>query len=345
MEVIAFLLLALFIAIVIIVNAFYRSARKKDQNRLYVIENLGIQEHSDDFKENLGQLIQRLEASIPLSYMEQVKERVIREHKISLIDWENRWFEWKRFLIMTAILKNVPMYSREVDEVWHEKLMFTREYELFSDLFLERTLHHAPHPPGHSFDRSERAWFDTIYIILFKPTKFSISTWGPFLKHPLSEKILLDFQMMPMDVLKEKYFNIHCQEHVPAVASLVEFIIRYFQGQVDYLSKHYDLYGKSVKTFGKHSSSSYSDPALWMLGGMLFLTCFHHDEFDEKNEFFEKTTGSGDSGGSFIFSGCSSGGDSISGDPGGDSGSGSSCSSSSCSSSSCSSCGGGCGSS
>lgn len=338
MEVIAFLLLALFIAVVIIVNAFYRSARKKDQNHLYVKENLGIQEHSSAFQDHLSQLIQHLEASIPLSYMEQVKERVIREHKVSLTDWENRWFEWKRFLIMTAILKNVPMYSREVDEVWHEKLMFTREYEMFSEQFLRRTLHHAPNPPGHTFDRSERAWFDTIYIILFKPTKFSIATWGPFLKHPFSKQVLQDFQTMPMDVLKEKYFNIYAIDHVPAVAPLVELNIRYLQEQFVQLSKHYSTYGKSVKNFRKYSGTSYTDPALWMLGGILFMSYYHHDQFDQMiDDFFKEDEKNGDSG-SFIPSNCSSSGDSGSGDSG-DGGN------SSCSSSSCSSCGGGCGSS
>lgn len=179
MELIAFFLVAIFIITVIIVNVLYRSAKKVNHKKSYVLEDLGIQPRHE-LKEDVKALAQHLESSFVESYVERVKERVIREHKIGLTEWENRFFEWKRYLVMTAILKKVPMYSDEVDEIWHEMLMFTREYEEFSNRYLGTVLHHEPNLSGQSLNTEERSFFDLIYLLLFRPTKYSHHTWGAF---------------------------------------------------------------------------------------------------------------------------------------------------------------------
>ncbi|SEM88895.1 hypothetical protein [Lihuaxuella thermophila] len=331
MEVIAFVLLVSFIAIVIIVNAFYRAAKKSDRNRLYVLPDLGIQNHSEAFKRDMLAFIDHLEESLSESYVERVKERVIREHKISLMEWENRWFEWKRYLVMTALLKSVPMYSREVDEVWHEMLMFTREYDDFSKKFLKTMLHHAPNAPAQSFDPHERAWFDVIYALLFKPTKYSISTWGPFMKHPLSKTLMSDLQNRPLHELTAKYFNEHAMQHFPVVSGLVRFIVDELKNRLSEIDKHVRQQGTKVNKFAKNRAFHAGEPdlALWMLNGVLFLSLVHSDHFEELyEEMFPRQSSSHGSGCSAA-SGCSS---CTSGDSGG----------SSCSSSSCGG-GGGCG--
>jgi hypothetical protein len=338
MEVIAFVLLVLFIVIVIIVNALYRAAKKSDRNRLYVLPDLGIQNHSKSFKQDMRALIDHLEESLSESYVERVKERVIREHKISLTEWENRWFEWKRYLVMTALLKSVPMFSREVDEVWHEMLMFTREYEDFSKKFLNTMLHHAPNAPNQPFNRHERAWFDAIYVLLFKPTKYSISTWGPFLKHPLSKTLLNDLQNLSLSELTAKYFNEHAVMQIPVASGLVHFIVNFLKSRLLEINKHVMQKGADVYKFGKNRAfhAADSDMALWMLNGVLFLSLVHPDHFEEQYEaMFRKQSDGGSGGGSgcTAASGCSSCG---SGDSGG-----SSCSSSSCGGGGCG--GGGCG--
>ncbi|MBA4494907.1 hypothetical protein ACFO25_03885 [Paenactinomyces guangxiensis] len=344
MEMIAFFLLTLFIAIVIIVNAFYRSAKKSNRNRLYVLTDLGIQNHSESFKKDMCTLISHLEASLPEHYTEQVKERVIREHKISLTEWENRWFEWKRYLVMIALLKSVPMFSRDVDDVWHEMLMFTREYDEFSRKFLKTKLHHVPNAPDQPFNPHERAWFDIVYTLLFKPTKYSISVWGSFLKHPLSQELVNDLENGSFDQLSSKYLNQHAHTEVPASARLGRFIVQYLKSQIAEIHGYVYKHGTSVSKFRHHQSTkkSETDLALWMLNGVLFLSVFHPDHFAEQYQSLFR--GSVVQSGGSSPSGCSScgSGDNGGSDSGGsDGGGGSSCGGGSCGGGGCG--GGGCG--
>ena len=55
------------------------------------------------------------------------------------------------------------MFSKRVDDIWHEMLMFTREYETFSKKFYHELLHHTPNndPTPIPF---ERAFFDWVYL-------------------------------------------------------------------------------------------------------------------------------------------------------------------------------------
>ncbi|MFC7441959.1 hypothetical protein [Laceyella putida] len=343
MEVVAFILLAFFIAIIILVNALYRSAKKPRPRQVYTLPDLGMQEHNEEFGQELKAFIEHLDKSLDETYVERVKERVIREHKISLTEWDNRWFEWKRYLVITALMKNVPMYSREVDEVWHEMLMFTREYDDFSRRFLKTTLHHAPNDGDQPFNPHERAWFDTIYVCLFKPTKFSVQTWGAFLRHPLHRDVIQELKEESVTEIANRYFNAHTQENVPHVGKLVSFLIHYLKEKLAKIDEAVAKEGPSVSRFKRyrHSLVPHPDEALIMLTGVLFLSTYHEDEFAAQYQRLQlrSSTDGGShtySGCSYV-SGCSSGND---GGSGGDHG-GSSCSSSSCSSSSCG--GGGCG--
>jgi hypothetical protein len=280
MEVIAFYLLVQFIVIAIIVSSLYRSAKRVKKSQLYTLPGLGIQDHDGTFREDMEILIRHLDDALAEEYVERVKERMIRKHRISLTEWENRWFEWKRFLVMTALLKRVPMYSREVDEVWHEMLMFTREYEEFSKKFLKTVLHHAPNAPAEKFDPHERAWFDTIYVLLFKPTPYSHATWGPLLRHPLSPALLEEFKKGSVSELAVKYFNEHTQLNLPGVARLVRFLIRYLQRELEQIEQHVYEKGTSVSQFlERWPLHSRGEWPLWMLRSVLFLSWYYVDEF------------------------------------------------------------------
>lgn len=88
----------------------------------------------------------RLENAIPTGYEQRVKERLQqRNPHVSDTEWLWRWHEVKRFLLMGALLRRVDMYSEQVDEVWHEMLMFTREYQELCERFCGHMIHHAPH--------------------------------------------------------------------------------------------------------------------------------------------------------------------------------------------------------
>lgn len=78
-------------------------------------------------------IISRLEDSLNSEYMEKVKKRVLANHPSwTETDFNWRLFELKRYFLLAGILKSVPMFSDEVDEIWHEMIMFTKEYENFS---------------------------------------------------------------------------------------------------------------------------------------------------------------------------------------------------------------------
>ncbi len=36
------------------------------------------------------------------------------------------------------------MLSEDVDEIWHDMILFTKEYQRFSEKFLGKMLHHIP---------------------------------------------------------------------------------------------------------------------------------------------------------------------------------------------------------
>lgn len=54
--------------------------------------------------------------------------------------------EVKKYLVLSALHANraIPMFSRRVDETWHQFVLFTREYAAFSRTFFGRFVHHHP---------------------------------------------------------------------------------------------------------------------------------------------------------------------------------------------------------
>jgi hypothetical protein len=307
MEIIAGFLLVFFIGMSIVVNVLYRLAKKNKHQRLYVLPDLGVQDHGEGFRENFQALLQHLEQSLLEGYVERVKERVIREHQISLTEWDNRWFEWKRYLIMAALLKSVPMFSREVDEIWHEKLMFTREYGDFCRRYLKTALHHAPNKPDAPFNPQERAWFDLIYVLLFKPTQYSLQAWGPFLRYPLTQDFLDEFKKEDVGRLAEKYFNNQAQSHLPGVAHLVRYLIQYIKKQLEEVENHASKYGTDVHSFRQNTALQprNKDLALWMVNGIFFLSHYFPENFRQQHrELFGKAPWPEDGPGCFIASGC-----------------------------------------
>ncbi|KJK30867.1 hypothetical protein MMB75_05935 [Paenibacillus sp. P2(2022)] len=134
----------------------------------------------------ITELKELLERSIPASYAHNVKQRVMEAHpNLTEQEYDWRWHELKRYFMLCAIMNRVPMFSSDVDELWHEMLMFTREYQQFSGAFFGRMLHHAPHSGGSQLMPEERAWFDWLYVECFGWNRYSASLWGTFFNHPL----------------------------------------------------------------------------------------------------------------------------------------------------------------
>ncbi len=53
--------------------------------------------------------------------------------------------EFKKYVFLATITpENMAMTSPKVDEVWHQFILFTREYHAFCSQFVGRYLHHTP---------------------------------------------------------------------------------------------------------------------------------------------------------------------------------------------------------
>lgn len=71
--------------------------------------------------------------------------RVAKEHGYSKNDAANLVKEAKRMLYLSIISDQAVSPSLQVDDAWHEMLMFTRFYQEFAD-FIGGFIHHDPTP-------------------------------------------------------------------------------------------------------------------------------------------------------------------------------------------------------
>jgi hypothetical protein len=195
--------------------------------------------------------------------------------------------------LLTTIYENVPMYSREVDEIWHEMLMFTREYEAFSQKFIGRTLHHAPNVGSGQFDREQRAWFDMIYVLLFRHTAYSDETLGRFFRHPLAREVTDDFQRMTVEQLTEKYFQSTLFAHIPALPEMATAIITQLQSQLQKLAGYVKNDGTAAAPFVREMitplAQQNASQGMWLLH--LFLSIYYYEKFESMRKVLHKSIG------------------------------------------------------
>ncbi|PLS03088.1 hypothetical protein [Neobacillus cucumis] len=275
-------------------------------------------------------VLNKLNASLDEDYIQQVKGRFLQENpKLTEHDFEWWLFELKRYFLLSNILKITPMFSKEVDEVWHTMILFTQKYQIFSERFLGQMLHHTPniHPEPAP---QERAFFDWAFSQLFQVTKFSWKTWGSFFKYPVDTKLLKEFNESSIEALKEKYFKVNEDNK-----ELIEYLVSKMKKQLSEAEVMYQVDKKGrftrISTYGEMTSLSLV---------MVFFSYYYFDEYWNYAKLYAFANPGHYTSGctTAVFCGSSST-DHHHGDGGS---SHSSCSSSSCSSSNCSSCGSGC---
>jgi hypothetical protein len=268
----------------------------------------------------LHDIVNRLETAYQKEFGDRLKQRFLQKHPAldsSEFDWQ--LFELKRYFVLTTVLREVPMFSEPVDEIWHEMLLFSREYESFCHAFAGAVIHHAPHsdpaPNPHG-----RAWFDWVYCQLFEATPYSVYIWKNFFRSPLDQQQLREFRNRENAQLLPLYFNAN-----PAVRETAIQLIETLRNQ--------------MKTTRRPTLAQQVTDSSMLAGAttaFVFFSLYEAETFvEEMDKVIPNNSACG--GASFV---CAT--------PSDDSPSNnSSCSSSSCSSSSCSSssCGSSCGSS
>jgi hypothetical protein len=74
-------------------------------------------------------------------------EKLLKDHVVAgAFEAETLFTEVKRYLVLTQLNRDVSwqMYSIRVDEVWHQFVLFTREYAMFCEEHLGGFVHHRP---------------------------------------------------------------------------------------------------------------------------------------------------------------------------------------------------------
>ncbi|SDE51511.1 hypothetical protein SAMN02799630_05584 [Paenibacillus sp. UNCCL117] len=290
----------------------------------------------------------RMERALNETFTAKIRERVKAEHP-AMSDAEFNWkfLELKRYFLMTAVLRDVPMFSAPVDDIWHEMLMFTREYTRFGEAFVGSTIHHAPHTgEAAEPDPGGRAWFDWVYAQLFVPTPYSARIWGPFFRYPLSRELLEELQISPPSESLARLFNQTAAARYSDIRETTSLLLRLAREQAASARP-----GAAYKA--KRPQAGSPDYMPYLAGALMVYSAAEAADFDglmEQHLLEEEARQRAAASSSSCSSACGasywnddrddSGGDSsCSGDGGGSSDGGSS---SSCSSgSSCSSCGGG----
>ena len=260
----------------------------------------------------LKKLSDDLERSLSKSYMEDVEERVRKENKLKENEYEWRLLDLKRYFILTSLLKESPMFSAKVDELWHQMLMFTREYDDFSKKYLGAILHHRPNVNVLT-DPDLRGFFDWVYAELFLIRKENIHLYKGFFRYPVHPNIIDEFKKLPENELIDKYFKSDTK-YITTVLSLISSMKKTAVQLKDYEKSVIQEKMKKSKRVEDYNT---------MLVPFLSVSYFHYDEFLSYMKISSDSSSSCTSCGST--SSCSS----------------SSSDNSSSSGSSCSSCGGG----
>jgi hypothetical protein len=163
----------------------------------------------------LARLPDLLRHEAPYLSEKLLKLKVVRtaEEAVSLFS------EVKKYLVLCELHRDsmIPMFSRRIDEVWHQLVLFTAHYEDFSRTYFGKFVHHDPVEADADevapiremtfaefraayearFGDLSEAWFDELSV---EPaSRLLRATWrGPFaVRSPVADKAELIMQREP----------------------------------------------------------------------------------------------------------------------------------------------------
>lgn len=278
-------------------------------------------------EESFRRLAARVETAMPPAYHQQLKQRVLQRYpRFSDAQFEWALFELKRYFLMNLVLRGAPMFSETCDDVWHEMLMFTREYQAFCERIAGVTIHHTPYAERTPMP-DERAWFDWVYTHLFTLTPHSARLWRGFFRTPFPKERIEWARQASDAEIRQQLFNDALAAKDPDVAEAIQRLIEQLRREAQLAQAAEPSAVRAVRGQNWQSRSDVRDLApLWMGATVLGLDAEMRSRRDDGASYCgawgacdSRSDANGDSG-----------------DSGGDGGS--------CGSSCGSSCGGGCGS-
>jgi len=216
----------------------------------------------------LKKLNDHLEESLNKNFMVNVEERVREKNRLKENEYEWRLLDLKRYFILTSLFKESPMFSEKVDELWHQMLMFTREYDEFSKKYLGTTLHHSPNVNVEP-NPDLRGFFDWVYAELFFIRNENIHLYKGFFRNPVQPTIIDEFKNLPENELIELYFK-KDTKYMSTVLSLISSMKKTANRVKDYEKNVIQEMLKKGKIQQNYNA---------MLIPFLSVSYFHYDEF------------------------------------------------------------------
>ncbi|MCD7036021.1 hypothetical protein LRR81_17410 [Metabacillus sp. GX 13764] len=323
-------LIVVLIAVIFIIFAGVSKKKKQPGKNSLAAGNLPSRLGIKDGM-NLEHIVDRLDAAWNQEYFQQVKARLIEKGEIHPAEYDWYELELKRFFILSALLKNVPMYNEKTDKIWHEMMLFTKSYSRFCEEFFGRFLHHEPETGEKPEEQKgfERGLFEFVYMQLFEAHINSENIYGKFLSNKLSsEQIRAIEEKSEAELLRDLFHPNVAEDSETArlTASKMKDDIKE--------ARKINLHKSSDQPVQSRISSNSDD---YLINNLLVFSIFHYmpENKDDGGSYFDPNSAinhhnhthhhSGDS------SGCSSSHHSCSGSS---CSSGSSCGGSSCGSSS-----------
>lgn len=266
-----------------------KGSKKKALLKENIPDRLGLLEDAP-----ASAMLIKLENALPYEYINQVKLRYLSDHpEISEDEFEWRLFELKRYFILNSVMKSTPMFSSKVDEIWHEMLMFTKQYESFSEKFLGKMLHHTPNLEPEPAPQ-QRAFFDWVFAQLFEITEYTWQAWGDFFHYPMDQQLLENINSLSDDELKHQFFKVTEDNQ-----ELVDYLTNQLRTQM----------GKAREMYIMDKKGSFERPVLFGdLSGlslvMVFYSYYYFDEYwDYAQAYSYSHQAHGTSGCSAVFCG------------------------------------------
>jgi hypothetical protein len=94
-----------------------------------------------------------------------LEEKLLAKGKfLSKDEYEEAFRELKKYFVLCHVSSDgVGMISETVDEVWHQFILFTREYHAFCTKYFGHYFHHRPNLASTPIEAESRQRFLTLY--------------------------------------------------------------------------------------------------------------------------------------------------------------------------------------
>jgi len=103
-----------------------------------------------------------------------VREKMIKENLLPEHIIDDAIVEYRKFMALLRLgFQRLSMHSREVDQVWHTHIIFTKNYAAFCDQVFGEFIHHDPitsRTPVEAMKNTNASFFEAYNKVFGKPS-------------------------------------------------------------------------------------------------------------------------------------------------------------------------------